>query len=145
MKLTENQQLVPHSPSASSSEMEVPWFARPPVYTEEEVEMYPLYASEPLNLIVKKKSRKSPTSRDCPSLPFDPRRWSRADVCLWVEFTCLSHHLPLPAVERFLMNGKAVCLMSPAMFSNRVPLGGKLLYKDFQIRLAKAVSCHKGV
>ena len=41
------------------------------------------------------------------------------------------------------MNGKAVCLMSPAMFSNRVPLGGKLLYKDFQIRLAKAVSCHK--
>ena len=124
--------------------LEVPWFASP-VYTEEEVEMYPLYASEPLNLIVKKKSRKSPTSRDCPNLPFDPRRWSRADVCLWVEFTCLSHHLPLPAVERFLMNGKAVCLMSPAMFSNRVPLGGKLLYKDFQIRLAKAVSCHKGV
>ena len=140
MKLADSQ-VVPHSPT----EMEVPWFARPPVYTEEEVEMSPLYASEPLNLIVKKRSRKSPGSRDCPSLPFDPRRWSRADVCLWVEFTCLSHHLPLPAIERFLMNGKAVCLMSPAMFSNRVPLGGKLLYKDFQIRLAKAVSCHKGL
>lgn len=143
MKLADSQ-VVPRSPSATA-EMEVPWFARPPVYTEEEVEMYPLYASEPLNLIVKKRSRKSPGSRDCPSLPFDPRRWSRADVCLWVEFTCLSHHLPLPAIERFLMNGKAVCLMSPAMFSNRVPLGGKLLYKDFQIRLAKAVSCHKGL
>merc|ERR1712172_142919 len=141
MKLADSQ-VVPRSPSA---DMEVPWFARPPVYTEEEVEMYPLYASEPLNLIVKKRSRKSHGSRDCPSLPFDPRRWSRADVCLWVEFTCLSHHLPLPAIERFLMNGKAVCLMSPAMFSNRVPLGGKLLYKDFQIRLAKAVSCHKGL
>ena len=143
MKLADSQ-VVPRSPSATA-EMEVPWFARPPVYTEEEVEMYPLYAYEPLNLIVKKRSRKSPGSRDCPSLPFDPRRWSRADVCLWVEFTCLSHHLPLPAIERFLMNGKAVCLMSPAMFSNRVPLGGKLLYKDFQIRLAKAVSCHKGL
>ena len=143
MTLTESQ-VVPRSPCAPT-EMEVPWFARPPVYTEEEVEMYPLFASEPLNLIVKKRSRKSPASRDCPSLPFDPRRWSRADVCLWVEFTCLSHHLPLPAIERFLMNGKAVCLMSPAMFSNRVPLGGKLLYKDFQIRLAKAVSFHKGL
>ena len=40
---------------------------------------------------------------------------------------------------RFLMNGKAVCLMSVQMFSNRVPLGGKLLYRDFQIRLAKAL------
>ena len=124
--------------------LEVPWFARPPVYSEQEVEMYSLYPSdEPLNLIVKKRGRKPPSSRDCPDLPFDPRRWSRAEVCLWVEFTCLSHHLPLPSLERFLMNGKAVCLMSPAMFTTRVPLGGKLLYRDFQIRLAKAVSLHK--
>merc|ERR1712158_183370 len=60
--------------------MEVPWFARPPVYTEEEVEMYPLYASEPLNLIVKKKSRKSPTSRDCPNLPLPPPPACRREV-----------------------------------------------------------------
>ena len=43
------------------------------------------------------------------------------------------------------MNGKAVCLMSVQMFSNRVPLGGKLLYRDFQIRLAKAVNNLKNI
>ena len=114
--------------------LEVPWFASP-VYTEEEVEMYSLGAKEA------KTGVKSPE----PILPEDPRLWSRADVCEWVAWMCRSHSLPRPNTERFLMNGKAVCLMSPAMFSNRVPLGGKLLYKDFQIRLAKAVSCHKGL
>ncbi|CAB4070324.1 EDL [Lepeophtheirus salmonis] len=42
-------------------------------------------------------------------------------------------------VSGFLMNGKALCLMSVAMFTYRVPLGGKLLYKDFQLRLSKAM------
>jgi len=141
---TMDPQVVPCSPD----HVEIPWFARPPVYSEEEVEMYPLlpHNTQPLNLIVRKKQRKPslcPIRGDLPELPFDPRRWSRAEVCLWVHSTCVSHHLPLPAIERFLMNGKAVCLMSPAMFSSRVPLGGKLLYKDFQIRLAKAVQANK--
>ena len=57
-----------------------------------------------------------------------------------MEWTCCAHSLPAPATERFLMNGKAVCLMSVAMFSARVPLGGKLLYRDFQIRLADAMA-----
>ena len=69
----------------------------------------------------------------------DPRDWSRDDVCVWVEWTLTSHNLPVPSVDRFLMNGKAVCLMSVQMFSSRVPLGGKLLYRDFQIRLAEAL------
>ena len=61
------------------------------------------------------------------------------------SFTALIRVIP-PAttiadtsVPRFLMNGKAVCLMSVAMFTARVPLGGKLLYRDFQIRLANAL------
>ena len=92
-----------------------------------------------------------------PDLPLDPRHWSRAEVCSWVMWMCSNHHLPNPDIDRsvegsavtrhvspsyllrFLMNGKAVCLMSVQMFSNRVPLGGKLLYRDFQIRLAKAL------
>ncbi len=37
------------------------------------------------------------------------------------------------------MNGKALCLMSLSMFTYRVPLGGKTLFKDFQIRLSQAV------
>ena len=75
-----------------------------------------------------------------PYLPKDPRCWTREEVCQWVNYTLTSHSLPCPEIERFLMNGKAVCLMSVAMFTNRVPLGGKLLYRDFQIRLAEAMA-----
>ena len=74
-----------------------------------------------------------------PYLSTDPRQWSRVDVCRWVEWMCCSHNLPPPNIERFLMNGKAVCLMSVNMFTARVPLGGKLLYRDFQLRLASAM------
>ena len=133
--------------SSPAGSLDVPWFARPPqtsVCSEEEMyPHYPLsphYQAQPLNLIMKKPRRKTLLcSVKEPKLPSDPRRWSRAEVCSWVEWTCLSHSLPSPSVDRFLMNGKAVCLMSVQMFSNRVPLGGKLLYRDFQIRLAKAL------
>merc|ERR1712183_274217 len=135
-------QVVPvtYSMSSSPDHLEVPWFARPPTYSDDEVEMYPM---EPLNLIIKKPKNSIEIKE--PKLPSDPRRWSRADVCTWVEWTCLSHKLPLPSLDRFLMNGKAVCLMNASMFSARVPLGGKMLYKDFQIRLAKAINCQKVV
>ena len=73
-------------------------------------------------------------------LPWDPRTWSRAEVTRWVESVCSRHSLPLPSQDRFMMNGKAVCLMTATMFCNRVPLGGKTLYRDFQIRLAKALN-----
>ena len=49
------------------------------------------------------------------------------------------HQLPSVHTDRFLMNGKALCLMSMDMFLGRVPVGGKLLYKDFQLRLGKAM------
>jgi hypothetical protein len=49
------------------------------------------------------------------------------------------HHLQQVPIDRFLMNGKALCLMSMDMFLARVPLGGKLLYKDFQLRLGTAM------
>ena len=110
-----------------SNDLDIPWFAAP-VYTEEEVEMYTLGSD-----VTKTRPRASP------ELPEDPRDWSRAEVCQWVEWLCSAHSLPAPDIERFLMNGKAVCLMTVGMFSARVPLGGKLLYRDFQIRLAKAL------
>ena len=113
-----------------NTELDIPWFATP-VYTEEEVEMYNIGDDNHED----DKKRQSP-----PSLPADPRDWSRAEVCTWVTWMCSGHALPRPDIARFLMNGKAVCLMSVQMFSNRVPLGGKLLYRDFQIRLAKAVN-----
>jgi hypothetical protein len=134
-----------------------------PVYTEEEVEMYPL---EPLDLKMKHHptaeesdhaysggrhvtaeeegldtvqdlSGRLKSAED--GLPSDPRLWSREEVCRWVLWTCSLHNLPAPNTDRFLMNGKAVCLMSLNMFISRVPLGGKLLYRDFQIRLGRAL------
>ena len=117
-----------------SNDLDIPWFAAP-VYTEEEVEMYSLGSD----------TAKARDSAPLPALPEDPRDWSRAEVCAWVAWLCSAHSLPAPDIQRFLMNGKAVCLMSVAMFSARVPLGGKLLYRDFQIRLAKAVNNLKNV
>jgi ETS-domain lacking len=137
-----------------------------PVYTEEEVEMYPL---EPLDLKMKPyhhttadESENAYSGRHAATeeeegldavqdlsggrlksaedgLPSDPRLWSREEVCRWVLWTCSLHNLPAPNTDRFLMNGKAVCLMSLNMFISRVPLGGKLLYRDFQIRLGRAL------
>ncbi|KAI4454829.1 ets [Holotrichia oblita] len=73
------------------------------------------------------------------SLPKDPRKWTREHVAQWLNFVTEQHGLPKIHSSRFLMNGKALCLMSPGMFLNRVPLGGKLLYKDFQLRLCTAL------
>ena len=119
-----------------SNELQIPWFATP-VYSEEEVEMYNIGdgRDHKHDEVDNDKGEKQPTLE----LPEDPRDWSRAEVCTWVTWMCAQHRLPPPNIDRFLMNGKAVCLMSVQMFSNRVPLGGKLLYRDFQIRLANAL------
>ncbi|KAJ8966672.1 hypothetical protein NQ314_003379 [Rhamnusium bicolor] len=73
------------------------------------------------------------------NLPKDPRQWTRENVAQWLRFVTSVHNLPEVPPSRFLMNGKALCLMSPSMFLSRVPLGGKLLYKDFQLRLCAAM------
>ncbi len=72
------------------------------------------------------------------SLP-DPRTWLREDVQRWIDGLVRIHRLPSVQTDRFLMNGKALCLMTMEMFCQRVPLGGKMLYKDFQIRLSMAM------
>lgn len=42
--------------------------------------------------------------------------------------------------QKFPMNGKALCLMSLDMYLNRVPVGGKTLYRDFRLRMTRAMS-----
>lgn len=69
----------------------------------------------------------------------DPRTWSREHVARWLDHVTNQHGLPQVSTSKFLMNGKALCLMSPGMFLSRVPMGGKLLYKDFQLRLCSAL------
>ena len=69
----------------------------------------------------------------------DPRCWLREDVQTWIRHLAAVHGLPAVQPDRFLMNGKALCLMTMEMFCQRVPLGGKMLYKDFQLRLSMAL------
>ena len=120
-----------------SGEVRVPWFAMEKHSTlgqqKPEEDMLPPY-------LPRGGLHSNPTVTLITISFTDPRSWTRDDVCLWVTYTLFSHNLPCPSVDRFLMNGKAVCLMSVNMFTARVPIGGKMLYRDFQIRLAEAMA-----
>lgn len=85
----------------------------------------------------------------CVNIPFnvrfylflDPRDWTRQEVMLWILNLGKSegidaHHI----ADKFKMNGKALCLMSVEMFLSRFPGGGKMLYRDFRLRLTRALS-----
>ncbi|ELT91447.1 hypothetical protein CAPTEDRAFT_220469 [Capitella teleta] len=72
-------------------------------------------------------------------LPEDPREWSRLDVRTWISHMKSAFDLVDVSADRFPMNGKALCLMTPEMFSFRVPSAGRLLFRDFRLRLAKAM------
>lgn len=71
----------------------------------------------------------------------DPRDWTRQEVKAWIlnlgksEGVCAQH-----IADKFKMNGKALCLMSVEMFLSRFPNGGKMLYRDFRLRLTRAMS-----
>ena len=131
-----------------TAEVRVPWFAKPfiskhrlqPLVAEKakrlDEDMLPPYLPRGWSAIILLFTQLSNFLIFFP----DPRSWTRDDVCLWVTWTLFSHNLPCPSVDRFLMNGKAVCLMSVYMFTARVPIGGKMLYRDFQIRLAEAMT-----
>ncbi|TDG48305.1 hypothetical protein AWZ03_005260 [Drosophila navojoa] len=75
-------------------------------------------------------------------LPLDPRDWTRADVWKWLINMTVSEGLEVtPELpQKFPMNGKALCLMSMDMYLCRVPVGGKMLYRDFRVRLARAMA-----
>ncbi|XP_053676038.1 ETS homologous factor [Anopheles nili] len=75
-------------------------------------------------------------------LPIDPRDWTRANVWTWLIKLAQSEGLDISPelAQKFPMNGKALCLMSLDMYLSRVPIGGKMLYRDFRVRLARAMS-----
>ncbi|XP_058838886.1 ETS homologous factor [Topomyia yanbarensis] len=75
-------------------------------------------------------------------LPIDPRDWTRANVWTWLINLAQSEGLDISPelAQKFPMNGKALCLMSLDMYLSRVPIGGKMLYRDFRVRLARAMS-----
>ena len=72
----------------------------------------------------------------------DPRDWTRQDVKRWIVNLGKSEgiHDVDHISDKFKMNGKALCLMSVEMFLSRFPTGGKMLYRDFRLRLTRALS-----
>lgn len=71
----------------------------------------------------------------------DPRDWTRQDVKSWILNLGKSEGVDASHIaEKFKMNGKALCLMSVEMFLARFPTGGKMLYRDFRLRLTRAMS-----
>lgn len=96
--------------------------------------------SSPRKMMTKHNSSRQRKGSD--GLPMDPREWTRMDVWMWLNNLAQSEGLPLTTelAQKFPMNGKALCLMSLDMYLSRVPVGGKMLYKDFRIRLARAMS-----
>lgn len=76
--------------------------------------------------------------QDC--LPLDPRDWTRQEVKIWILNLGKSEGIDAQHIaEKFKMNGKALCLMSVEMFLSRFPTGGKMLYRDFRLRLTRAL------
>ncbi|XP_055702809.1 uncharacterized protein LOC129801610 [Phlebotomus papatasi] len=75
-------------------------------------------------------------------LPIDPRDWTRAHVWKWLNDLAVLEGLTITPdiAQKFPMNGKALCLMSLDMYLNRVPVGGKTLYRDFRLRMTRAMS-----
>jgi len=88
--------------------------------------------------VLERSHRQTAHAKHVPFLA-DPRSWLREDVLTWIRHMSEVHGLPAIDTDRFLMNGKALCLMTIEMFCQRVPLGGKMLYKDFQLRLSMAM------
>jgi ETS-domain lacking len=71
----------------------------------------------------------------------DPRDWTRQDVKIWILNLGKSEGVDASHIaEKFNFNGKALCLMSVEMFLSRFPTGGKMLYRDFRLRLTRAMS-----
>ncbi|XP_067933836.1 transcription factor ETV6-like [Watersipora subatra] len=77
-------------------------------------------------------------AQPCYTLPEDPRDWTKKDVQTWLKYITSTYNLDI-SQKKFDMNGKALCLMTIEMFVKRVPIGGKLLYRDFRLRLYPAV------
>lgn len=75
------------------------------------------------------------------SFILDPRDWTRQEVGLWILNLGRSEGVDAQHIaDKFKMNGKALCLMSVEMFLSRFPAGGKMLYRDFRLRLTRALS-----
>ncbi|XP_063689076.1 transcription factor ETV6-like isoform X2 [Bolinopsis microptera] len=71
-----------------------------------------------------------------PILPIDPYTWSVAEVMLWLRWCSRKYEIPNIDPHMFGFNGKAICVMTKAMFEYRVPQGrgALILYTEIKNR-----------
>jgi len=73
-----------------------------------------------------------------PSLPSDPRLWSRDDVLVFLRFCVREFDLPKLDFDLFQMNGKALCLLTRADFGHRCPGAGDVLHNVLQMLIIES-------
>lgn len=73
-----------------------------------------------------------------PSLPSDPRLWSREDVTVFLRFCEREFDLPKVDYDLFQMNGKALCLLTRADFGHRCPGAGDVLHNVLQMLIIES-------
>ncbi|XP_071957156.1 transcription factor ETV6-like isoform X2 [Antedon mediterranea] len=64
-----------------------------------------------------------------------PHLWTKEDVKIWLKWCVEEFSLNEIAVDRFSMNGKALCLLRKDGFNDRVPYTGDVLYEHLQTLL----------
>ncbi|XP_022906295.1 ets DNA-binding protein pokkuri [Onthophagus taurus] len=67
------------------------------------------------------------------SLPSDPRIWSREDVTSFLRWAEREYDLQPIDMDRFQMNGKAMCLLTRTDLADRAPGSGDVLHNVLQL------------
>lgn len=69
----------------------------------------------------------------------DPRMWNKWEVMEWLKWATERYSIRDVTADKFLMNGKGLCMLSVEGFLYRVPRGGDILHSDFNKRVTAAV------
>lgn len=77
------------------------------------------------------------------NLASDPRIWSREDVNTFLRWAEREYDLQPIDMEKFQMNGKAMCLLTRSDLSERSPGSGDVLYNVLQLLMREANSFMK--
>lgn len=72
------------------------------------------------------------------NLPNDPRIWSRDDVAAFLRWAEREYDLQPIDMEKFQMNGKAMCLLNRSDLAERSPGSGDVLYNVLQLLIREA-------
>ena len=65
--------------------------------------------------------------------------WNKWEVMEWLKWATDRYSIRDVTADKFLMNGKGLCMLGVEGFLYRVPRGGETLHGDFNKRVTAAV------